>query len=302
VPGLKTNERPGTRAVVRHSHLSAFKAREVLDLIRGVEYGRAIEILEHSDRGAAEVIGKLLHSAASNAQHNEGLEPEEMYVSACFADEGTTMKRWRPRARGRATRIRKRTCHITVILSRMPDEEIARRRARVAAEQMERRQRRVAGTRRARRQQADVRAEVAAEEAAEAELLAAAEEAAMAEAAEHELEGGADESSASATGEETVEEGGADESSASATGEETVASSDDTPADTSTPDAEDEATDESADTAGVADEGATDQSAEEGSAADEAGVSAGEDATESERATKTAEAADFSGADEEENE
>ncbi|MHB8245214.1 MAG: 50S ribosomal protein L22 [Acidimicrobiales bacterium] len=168
MPGLKTNERPGTRAVLRHSGVSAFKAREVLDLIRGVPYTRASEILESSERGVADVISKLLNSAAANAQNNDQLDPEELFVSACYADEGTTMKRWRPRARGRATRIRKRTCHITVILSRMPDQEIARRRARLVAEQAERRQRRVAGTRRARRQGADTAAEVAAVEAAAA--------------------------------------------------------------------------------------------------------------------------------------
>jgi large subunit ribosomal protein L22 len=145
VTGLKTNERPGTRAVLRYSGVSAYKAREVLDLIRGQNYERATEILEYCDRGAADVIGKLLHSAAANARHNDGLEPEEMYVSACFADEGTTLKRWRPRARGRASRIRKRTSHITVILSRLPDDQLARRRARRAAEQSERRARRVAG-------------------------------------------------------------------------------------------------------------------------------------------------------------
>jgi large subunit ribosomal protein L22 len=148
VTGLKTNERPGTRAVLRHSHVSAYKAREVLDLIRNEDFGRAAEILEFCDRDVAEVIGKLLNSAAANARHNDGLEPEELFVSACFADEGTTLKRWRPRARGRATRIRKRTCHITLILSRLPETEIVRRRARVAAEAADRRARRVAGARR----------------------------------------------------------------------------------------------------------------------------------------------------------
>ena len=149
--GVKTNEREGVRATVRHSPMSAFKAREVLDLIRGKQYTRAQEILELSERGASDVVGKLLRSCAANAENNDGLDPEEMFVSACYADEGTTLKRWRPRARGLATRIRKRTCHITVILSRMPEEEIARRRARIAAEQAERRARRVAGARRGRR-------------------------------------------------------------------------------------------------------------------------------------------------------
>src|SRR5487761_2133776 len=144
----KTNERPGTRAQLRNSNIAANKVREVLDLIRGVEYDRAADILTHTERGAAPVVAKLLHSAAANAEHNDGLDPRELYVATCYADEGTTLKRWRPRARGRATRIRKRSCHITIILARMPDEKIARRRARVAAEAADRRARRVAGTRR----------------------------------------------------------------------------------------------------------------------------------------------------------
>ncbi len=147
--GVKTNERPGTRAVLKHSGVSAYKAREVLDLIRGKEYQRASEILEYCDREVATVIGKVLHSAAANAFHNDGgIGPDELFVSACYADEGATLKRWRPRARGRATRIRKRTCHVTVIVSRLPEDELNRRRARVAAEQADRRARRVAGARR----------------------------------------------------------------------------------------------------------------------------------------------------------
>ena len=144
----KTNERPGTRAALKNSNIAPNKVREVLNLIRDVEYDRASDILAHTDRAAAPVIAKLLHSAAANAEHNDGLDPRELYVATCYADEGTTLKRWRPRARGRATRIRKRSCHITIILARMPDEKIARRRARVAAEAADRRARRVAGTRR----------------------------------------------------------------------------------------------------------------------------------------------------------
>lgn len=144
----KTNERPGTRAALRNSSIAPNKVREVLNLIRDVEYDRASDILAHTDRAAAPVIAKLLHSAAANAEHNDGLDPRELFVATCYADEGTTLKRWRPRARGRATRIRKRSCHITIILARMPDEKIARRRARVAAEAADRRARRVAGTRR----------------------------------------------------------------------------------------------------------------------------------------------------------
>ena len=98
--GLKTNERPGTKAVLRHYHMSASKARQVLDLIRDEEVGRAAETLRATERSAAAVVGKVLASAVANAAHNDGLDPEDLYVSACYADEGTTLKRWRPRARG----------------------------------------------------------------------------------------------------------------------------------------------------------------------------------------------------------
>jgi large subunit ribosomal protein L22 len=152
VPGVKTNEREGTRAVLRHSRMSAYKVRQVLDLIRGVDVDRAAEILGLGDREAAVTVGKVLASAVANAVHNDGLDAEELYVSACYADEGSTLKRWRPRARGRATRIRKRTSHITIIVSRLPDERIARRRAKQAATGSQR-SRRVAGSRR--RQQAE---------------------------------------------------------------------------------------------------------------------------------------------------
>ncbi|MEY2476801.1 MAG: large subunit ribosomal protein [Actinomycetota bacterium] len=149
MPGPKTNERPGTHAVLRDVWISANKVRVVLDLIRGVEVGRAREILEFCERDAAFVIGKLLDSAIANAEHNDSQVTDELYVSACFADEGRTNKRWRPRARGRATRIRKRTSHITLIVSRLPDDRLARLRARRAAEDSTRRARRVAGGRKA---------------------------------------------------------------------------------------------------------------------------------------------------------
>ncbi len=151
MPGVKTNERPGTRAVLRHCRMSAFKVRQVLDLIRGVEYQLAREILLGCERGAADVVLKLLDSAASNAEHNDDQAREELYVSACYADEGRTFKRYRGRARGRTDRIYKRACHITVIVSRLPEEELRRRRAKAEAELRERRARRVAGTRRSRR-------------------------------------------------------------------------------------------------------------------------------------------------------
>jgi large subunit ribosomal protein L22 len=129
----RTNERPGTRAQVRHVRMSATKAREVLDLIRGLPVGEAAEVLQFTERGASVVVGKCLASAIANAQHNDELDIDTLYVSACYADEGPTLKRWRPRARGRATRIRKRMCHITILVSPMPAEMAAKVEARQAA-------------------------------------------------------------------------------------------------------------------------------------------------------------------------
>jgi large subunit ribosomal protein L22 len=128
--GTKTNERPGTRAQVRYVRVSAYKAREVLNVIRGESVARALELLDFVERDVARVIRKCLESAVANAEHNDGQAADELYVSACYADEGPTLKRWRPRARGRATRIRKRTTHITIIVSRMDEAELARLRER----------------------------------------------------------------------------------------------------------------------------------------------------------------------------
>ena len=128
-------ERSGTRAVARHVRSSASKARVVLDLIRGLDVRRADEILMLTERGIARDIRKVLRSAVANAVNNDGQEAEELYVVACLADEGATMKRFSPRARGRASRIRKRTCHITVIVARLDDDrlEVIRNRAAGAA-------------------------------------------------------------------------------------------------------------------------------------------------------------------------
>jgi large subunit ribosomal protein L22 len=147
MPGPKTNEREGTRAVLRHARISPYKVREVLDLIRNRPVQEAADILRFSERDAAFTVGKLLRSAVANAENNDEMDPEELYVAACFADEGATIKRWRPRARGRATRIRKRTSHITVIVNRLPDDQLARLQARRRAEQLAQRARRVAGAR-----------------------------------------------------------------------------------------------------------------------------------------------------------
>ena len=129
----KTNERPGVRAQHRHARFSAYKAREVLNLIRGKSVMEARTILEFCNREAAEVVMKVLDSAVANAGNNNDIPPDELFVAACYADEGPTMKRWRPRARGRATRIRKRTCHITVIVGRYDRAELDRMRERLAS-------------------------------------------------------------------------------------------------------------------------------------------------------------------------
>ena len=124
--GVKTNERPGTRAQVRYVRVSAYKAREVLDLIRDLHVSDADQVLAFTERDIARIIRKALASAVANAQNNDSHDPDTLKVVACYADEGPTLKRWRPRARGRATRIRKRTCHITVIVGRMDDAELRR--------------------------------------------------------------------------------------------------------------------------------------------------------------------------------
>jgi large subunit ribosomal protein L22 len=86
--------------------------------------------LMFSERRISDTVQKCLNSAAANAENNDGISSEELYVTACYADEGPTMKRWRPRARGRATRIRKRTCHITIILARYTPDELEEMRNR----------------------------------------------------------------------------------------------------------------------------------------------------------------------------
>ena len=186
----KTNERPGTRAVVRYVRVSAFKAREVLNLIRGESYGRASEILAFSERSVSEVVAKCLDSAVSNAENNDGIPAEELFISACYADEGPTLKRWRPRARGRATQILKRTCHITIIMGRYTSEEIAAQQARdeqrgrsgPSQQAAEARRQRVEKSRAAAESRAQDEEEL--EEAVDAEEVEAVEEAVDAEEVE----------------------------------------------------------------------------------------------------------------------
>jgi large subunit ribosomal protein L22 len=138
-------ERSGTKASAKYVRSSASKARVVLNLIRDKDVRSADEILAFTDREMAVVVRKVLASAVANAVNNDGLDADELYVKACFADEGPTLRRFAARARGRGTRINKRTCHITVVVARLDDDRLqviqakadsrggatARRRARV---------------------------------------------------------------------------------------------------------------------------------------------------------------------------
>ena len=105
------------KAVAKSVRIAPRKARLVIDLIRGKEVGEAIAILRHTQRGASPVVEKLINSAIANAEHNYEMDPDNLYISEAFVNEGMTLKRFRPRAQGRATQINKRTSHITVVLS-----------------------------------------------------------------------------------------------------------------------------------------------------------------------------------------
>ena len=170
----KTNERPGTRATLRGFPMSASKARVVLNIVRGEDVNTAREILAGTTREAADVIGKVLASAVANAVTNDAMLVEELYISAAFADEGITMKRFSPRARGRAGKIFKRSTHITVIVSRMDEERLERMRSARSEQSAANRSRRVASSRRRADQTASLNKREAAHEA-QAELDAAAE-------------------------------------------------------------------------------------------------------------------------------
>jgi len=104
------------RAVARHVRISPRKARQVIDLIRGKDVEEALTILKFTPKGASPIVEKVLRSAVANAENNFEMDVDSLYVAECYVDQGPTLKRIRPRARGMANRIRKRTSHITVIL------------------------------------------------------------------------------------------------------------------------------------------------------------------------------------------
>jgi large subunit ribosomal protein L22 len=118
-----TTEYPSAVAKARFVHVSASKARRVIDLVRGKSVTEALDILRWAPQAASEPVAKAIASAAANAQNNEGLDPSTLVVATVYADEGPTAKRIRPRAQGRAFRIRKRTSHITVVVESRPSRE-----------------------------------------------------------------------------------------------------------------------------------------------------------------------------------
>lgn len=129
--GPKLNEKnfvvgakAGTRASALYVRSSASKARLVLNIIRDLPVKQADEVLQFTDKGIAVTVRKVLASAVANAQQNDEQDPEELFVKACFADEGPTLRRFAARARGRGTRINKRTCHITIVVDRLDDDRL----------------------------------------------------------------------------------------------------------------------------------------------------------------------------------
>jgi len=118
-----TTEFPSATAVARYLPFSASKARRVINLVRGKSVEDALDILRWAPQGASEPVAKVIASAAANAQNNNGLDPRTLVVATVYADEGPTAKRIRPRAQGRAYRIRKRTTHITVVVESRPPRD-----------------------------------------------------------------------------------------------------------------------------------------------------------------------------------
>ena len=113
----KENREKRPHAIHRYARISDRKARIVLEQIKGMGVVQAAAVLQYNPRYGAYLIGKVLKSAVANAEENHGMDAPDLYVEEVLADQGPTMKRIQPRAKGRAYRINKRTCHITVVLN-----------------------------------------------------------------------------------------------------------------------------------------------------------------------------------------
>lgn len=114
-----------TQARARYLRHSPYKVRRVADLVRGKPVEEAQDLLAHVNRGAARSVLKVLHSAVANAENNLELEVDQLRVGEVYVDEGPTLRSFRARARGRVTRIRKRTCHVTIVVADDTEEEVA---------------------------------------------------------------------------------------------------------------------------------------------------------------------------------
>ena len=123
---------PGARAIARHVRVSPMKARRVINLVRGLPAREALTVLQFAPQAASEPVYKVLASAIANAENNERLDPDSLLVAEAYVDEGPTLKRFRPRAQGRAYRIRKRTCHITIVVESVPVSRTRAAKATVA--------------------------------------------------------------------------------------------------------------------------------------------------------------------------
>ncbi len=120
-------DQPGAFASARYTRITPLKARRVVDLVRGLPVDEALALLQFAPQAASETVYKVLESAVANAETTEGLDRGDLVISNAQVDEGPTMKRWRPRAQGRATRINKRTSHITLVVQ--PAAAVSERRA-----------------------------------------------------------------------------------------------------------------------------------------------------------------------------
>ncbi|MDR1386460.1 MAG: 50S ribosomal protein L22 [Propionibacteriaceae bacterium] len=109
-------DRPGSYAIAKHVRMTPMKVRRVADLVRGRDVGEALTLLKFAPQAASEPVYKAVASAAANAEQTESLRSDQLYVSQIFVDEGVTMRRIRPRAKGSASRILKRASHITVVV------------------------------------------------------------------------------------------------------------------------------------------------------------------------------------------
>ncbi len=125
-----TTTKSGVRATVRYLHTSPYKVRQVLDLVRGLPVPDAERMLQLCEKDAAGDVLKLLGSAIANAEHNNALPADELFLARAWADEGPTRSHGQPRARGRYFRIRKRTSHVTIVLERFERDELEARQRR----------------------------------------------------------------------------------------------------------------------------------------------------------------------------